>query len=34
LNWDAEKLKIANLKAANKFVSRKYRKGWEIKPVS
>ena len=33
LNWDAEKLRVTNLKAANKFVSRKYRRGWEIKAV-
>jgi predicted dehydrogenase len=30
LEWDAEKLTITNDAAANKFVRREYRKGWEI----
>ncbi len=34
LNWDANSLRITNLKAANKFISRDYRRGWEIKAVT
>jgi predicted dehydrogenase len=31
LEWDAKKLKFKNEKAANPFVRREYRKGWEVK---
>lgn len=34
LEWDSERLQITNLKAASPFVSRNYRKGWGIDPVS
>lgn len=34
LQWDAEAMRIANLEAANKYISREYRKGWEIEPVA
>ncbi len=30
LEWDNENLKVTNLPEANAFVSRKYRKGWEL----
>ncbi len=30
LEWDNQNLKVTNLEAANEFVSRKYRKGWEL----
>jgi predicted dehydrogenase len=30
LEWDAEKLTVTNVKEANEFVRRKYRKGWEV----
>lgn len=30
LNWDAAGLKISNHEAANRFVTREYRPGWEI----
>jgi hypothetical protein len=30
LEWDHENLKVTNLVAANEFVSRIYRKGWEL----
>lgn len=30
LEWDNENLKVTNLEAANEFVSRKYRPGWEM----
>jgi hypothetical protein len=30
LEWDNTNLKVTNLEAANEFVSRKYRKGWEL----
>lgn len=31
LEWDARRLKFTNEKAANAFVRRPYRKGWEVK---
>lgn len=31
LEWNAKGLKFTNLKEANQYVRRKYRKGWEIK---
>lgn len=34
LKWDAKKLQFKNQDAANEFVSRKYRTGWEIESVS
>ena len=30
LNWDAKNLKVTNDQAANKLISKSYRKGWEI----
>ncbi len=30
LEWDNENLKVTNLEAANEFVSRTYREGWEL----
>ncbi|MHB1421939.1 MAG: Gfo/Idh/MocA family protein [Gemmataceae bacterium] len=30
LEWDADKLAVTNERAANKFVRRRYRKGWEV----
>jgi predicted dehydrogenase len=30
LEWDAAELKVANVKEANAFVRRRYRKGWEV----
>jgi predicted dehydrogenase len=30
LEWDAANLKVANVAAANAFVRRRYRKGWEV----
>lgn len=30
LEWDAEKLEVTNVKEANKYVRRTYRKGWEV----
>jgi len=30
LEWNAEKLAVTNVKEANEFVRRKYRKGWEV----
>jgi len=30
LEWDAANLKVANVADANKFVRRRYRKGWEV----
>ena len=34
LKWDARKLKFTNESAANQFVRRAYRKGWEVKGLS
>jgi predicted dehydrogenase len=31
LEWDAAHLKVTNLKEANQFVRKHYRKGWEVK---
>jgi predicted dehydrogenase len=30
LEWDAANLKVTNVKEANEFVRRRYRKGWEV----
>jgi hypothetical protein len=30
LLWDGEDMKVTNYEAANQFVGREYRKGWEI----
>jgi hypothetical protein len=30
LLWDAANMKVTNLPAANKFLVREYRKGWEL----
>ncbi|HTO03990.1 MAG TPA: Gfo/Idh/MocA family oxidoreductase, partial [Opitutus sp.] len=30
LKWDAQRLAFTNMKAANAFVRRRYRKGWEV----
>ena len=30
LEWDAEKLQITNVQAANEHVRRRYRRGWEV----
>ena len=30
LIWDAENMKITNFDDANQFISRVYRRGWEI----
>ena len=34
LEWDAKALKFTNVKEANQFVKRTYRKGWEVKGLS
>ena len=34
LKWDAEAMKITNLEEANPWLTRKYREGWEIKPLA
>lgn len=34
LEWDAAKVKFKNVAEANKYVRRKYRKGWEVKGLS
>lgn len=31
IEWDSRKMRVRNLKAADKYVRRKYRKGWEQK---
>jgi len=33
LQWDAARMKIPNLPAAEKYLTRAYRKGWEVKPA-
>lgn len=33
LQWDSQALRFTNAEAANSYVSRVYRKGWEIQPV-
>ena len=30
LNWDAKRVRVTNFKAANQFLRRRYRKGWEV----
>ena len=30
LGWDADNLKVTNVKEANQYVRRQYRKGWEV----
>jgi hypothetical protein len=30
LEWDAARLQVTNVKEANEFVRRRYRKGWEV----
>jgi hypothetical protein len=30
LQWDADAMKITNLPEANKYLTREYRKGWEL----
>ena len=30
LEWDAAKLAVTNVEEANRFVRRRYRKGWEV----
>lgn len=34
LEWNAKKLKFTNVKEANQYVRREYRKGWEVKGLS
>jgi predicted dehydrogenase len=34
LNWDAAALKVTNVAAANKFIRRDYRRGWEVEGLS
>jgi predicted dehydrogenase len=33
LEWDAAALKVTNIDAANEFVRRRYRKGWEVQDL-
>ena len=33
LDWDAPNIKFSNSEEANKWISKEYRKGWEIKIV-
>ncbi|MGY8644108.1 MAG: Gfo/Idh/MocA family oxidoreductase [Verrucomicrobiales bacterium] len=30
LKWDAKKLKVTNIEAANQFLTKEYREGWEV----
>jgi len=30
LEWDADNMKVTNVKEANQFVRKTYRKGWEV----
>ena len=34
LEWNAKKLKFTNVKEANQYVRREYRKGWAVKGLS
>ncbi len=34
LEWDAAAMKFTNMPEADKFLTREYRKGWEIEPVA
>lgn len=34
LEWDSANLKVVNVSEANKFVRRRYRKGWEVEGLS
>lgn len=34
LEWDAANLRITNIEAANAYLTRKYRKGWEVQPYT
>ena len=34
IEWDAKAMKIANAPEANKFLTREYRKGWEIEGIA
>ncbi len=31
IEWNADKLQVANLSEANRFIRRRYREGWEVK---
>jgi len=33
LEWNAKKLKFTNVKEANRYVRRRYRKGWSVKKL-
>jgi hypothetical protein len=33
LEWDPTALRITNLPEANRFITKSYRKGWEIAPA-
>jgi len=30
IEWDAKRLKVTNLREANQYVTKKYRKGWKV----
>ena len=34
LKWDGENMRVTNFEAANRFIRRKYRKGWENAELS
>jgi hypothetical protein len=34
LEWDTETMKVTNLEAANPFVTKSYRQGWEVKGLT